>query len=534
MQESTSEVDVAILGGGLAANLLARQLRREAPKLGVAVFEKTNPEVDPPRYKVGESTVEIATNYLVRRLGLSTYIYKEHLPKNGLRYFFDSPEKDAALPKMSEIGIHGLPPYPSFQLDRARFEPDLMAMNRADGVELHFGARVKDLQLGEGDEKHRFTVVTDAGEKRVAARWVVDCTGRESLVAKQKDLRLPEKQHKVAAAWGRVNGVRDMDDWDDEEWRAKARYTSRVLSTNHFMYDGYWIWFIPLRNGITSVGLVQERPQWDVARHKPEGFLSYLREHEAPRSLLEDAELIDLEAYTQLAFRTKQFFSADRWACVGDSAAFADPFYSPGSDFIAVENDLVADLIRRDVDGEDQDFAERVKVYDDFMHFRFETTMVIYDGQYPALGSYELFRAKVYFDTACYYNLLFDSYCRDEHRNIKWLRSTLRRKSWALQTMDNFRNLFSGAAAAMKERGTYHRQNLGHARLEGRDAFGVMEEVGGPRSRREINQLSEHIFQRTQKMVGEALDDDSALVERLTSGSRELYDAWSQLSQPAT
>ncbi|HJL21841.1 MAG TPA: tryptophan 7-halogenase, partial [Polyangiaceae bacterium LLY-WYZ-15_(1-7)] len=83
-----NEVDVAILGGGLAGNLLARQLRREVPGASVALFEKSEER----RYKVGESTVEIATNYLVRKQGLSTYIYKEHLPKNGLRYFFDTPE----------------------------------------------------------------------------------------------------------------------------------------------------------------------------------------------------------------------------------------------------------------------------------------------------------------------------------------------------------------------------------------------------------------------------------------------------------
>ena len=36
----TISVDVAVLGGGLAGNLLARQLRRELPNLSVAVFER--------------------------------------------------------------------------------------------------------------------------------------------------------------------------------------------------------------------------------------------------------------------------------------------------------------------------------------------------------------------------------------------------------------------------------------------------------------------------------------------------------------
>ena len=52
-----ADLDVAVLGGGLAGNLLARQLRRRLPGLRVALFERSRER----GYKVGESTVEIAT-----------------------------------------------------------------------------------------------------------------------------------------------------------------------------------------------------------------------------------------------------------------------------------------------------------------------------------------------------------------------------------------------------------------------------------------------------------------------------------------
>ena len=519
-----NEVDVAILGGGLAGNLLARQLRREVPGASVALFEKSEER----RYKVGESTVEIATNYLVRKQGLSTYIYKEHLPKNGLRYFFDTPEKDASLHEMSEIGVDGLPPYPSFQLDRARLEADLLEMNRADGVEVRMPARVADLKLN-ADGSHTFTVVEGKDRGEWKARWVIDGTGRESMIAKLRDLRVPEKKHKIASAWGRFRGVKDLDQMGPEEWRARARYTSRVLSTNHFMYPGYWIWLIPLREGLTSVGLVQDRSLWGVDRHKPEGFVDYLRQHGALAEILEDVECVDLEAFTQLAFRTRQWFDgAERWATVGDSSAFADPFYSPGSDFIATANDLIADLVRRDLAGEDVE--EMGRLYDRFMQYRFDTTLVIYEGMYPVFGSFELYEAKVFFDTACYYNLLFDSYARDQHLDPRWVRTQLRRKDWVMQALTNFGDLFSRAAAEMQKRGTYFRGNTGEFRLKGRKSFGVMEEIGKKRSRREVNARNEEIFQKTQAMVAQALDGDGELVEWLMSGSRELYDAWKQLS----
>ncbi len=527
---SMNRVDVAILGGGLAGNLLARQLRRELPDASVAIFEKSHERT----YKVGESTVEVATNYLSRRLGLQGYVYENHLPKNGLRYFFDTEAKDAALTDMSEIGVSVLPPWPSFQLDRARLEEDLLAMNRADGVAVHIGARVKDLQVDA--DGHRFTVVhtpegddgSNASEEQWSARWTVDGTGRESILAKKLDLRLPEKGHRIASAWGRMRGLADMDDTGDDEFHARVRWTSRRLSTNHFMYPGYWLWLIPLRNGITSVGIVQEREQWSAAKHKPEGFLSFLREHRAVREILgDDPELLDLQAFGQLAFQTKRFFGKERWACIGDSGAFTDPFYSPGSDFISFENDLTVDLIRRDLQGDD--FEKQVDLADAYMKFRYDITLVIYQDLYPTFGSYGLFRAKAFFDTAIYYNLVFDSYLKDEHLDPRHIRSSMRRRGFIMEMLQNYAALFRNAGQELRAKGRYFEQNTGHSSVDGRAAFGPLETAGAPRNRREINERNEAIFAHTRVLVAEALGE-SASADAIVDGSKKMYDAWNRLA----
>ena len=92
--------DVAVLGGGLAGSLLARQLRRRLPGARILLCEKSAKR----SWKVGESSVEVACNYFTRRLGLGRYLYEQHLPKNGLRFFFDTPERDGELERLSEIG----------------------------------------------------------------------------------------------------------------------------------------------------------------------------------------------------------------------------------------------------------------------------------------------------------------------------------------------------------------------------------------------------------------------------------------------
>lgn len=516
-------VDVAIIGGGLAGNLLARQLRRELPDLSVAIYERSRERA----YKVGESTVEVASHYLLRRQQLSTYLHKNHLPKHGLRYFFDTEAKDAELTTMSEIGPQWPAAYPSFQLDRARLERDLLEMNEADGVEVNVGVRVTDLTLAD-EGAHSFTAVADDEKVSVSARWVIDAGGREGIIAKLKGLRVPEKKHRIAAGWGRFHNVADIDGVRGaHEWHERVNYVSRVLSTNHFMSEGQWIWFIPLRDGLTSLGLVQESSRWDASKQKPEGFLKALREHRAVRELIEDAECVDYAAYTQLAFRTKRWFGAERWACVGDSSGFADPFYSPGSDFIALANDFIVDLVRRDI--ADDDYAAATEVFESYMQYRLDSTMIIYEGLYPTFGSYDLFRAKLFFDTGLYYNVLFDPYWQDKHLDLRWVRSEVRRRDFSMQFLENFRQMFLGAGEELKKQGRYFEHNLGHATHDAIEAYGLFLTVGQARSRREIREKNEWVFDETKRRLTELLGD-SALTSSLMDDNREMYDAWAQLS----
>lgn len=518
-------VDIAILGGGLAGNLLARQLRRTLPNLSVVVFERSTET----SFKVGESTVEIATNYMLRRLGLSTYLYENQLPKNGLRFFFDTPAKDAALVDMSEIGSRHLPAFPTFQIDRARIEADLMRMNTADGAEIRTGAKVSELALHEIDGPperqtasglHEFTVTEGDQRTRVHARWVVDASGRASAIARLKDLRVPV-EHPIAAAWGRFTGHADMDDWGTKEWRARVRNCPRVLSTNHFCYPGYWIWFIPLGRGVMSVGWVGEHKIFRDDMRKPDGFLAFLRSHRAVWDLLKDrAELLDVLAYKQLAYGTKQFFGgADRWFMTGESAAFTDPFYSPGSDFIAIENDFITDMIARDHAGETRAaIAERSGVYDEFMQFRYQATLLLYKDLYPVLGSFELLKLKWDFDIASYYNTWAAPYWHDHHLDMRALQGDLRRKEFVLQALENFSALFQKLEAGYRERGMIHRANLGRYST-GLDAVDFAEELAAPRPRKQVFRTSEAIFNGIR---GRALDLLADLGEGPTERERHL------------
>jgi len=69
-----SDHDVAIIGGGVAALTLALELRRARPTTRLLIIEPHAHPVPEITHTVGESTVEIAAQYLRDRLGLADHL----------------------------------------------------------------------------------------------------------------------------------------------------------------------------------------------------------------------------------------------------------------------------------------------------------------------------------------------------------------------------------------------------------------------------------------------------------------------------
>jgi hypothetical protein len=85
---------------------------------------------------------------------------------------------------------------------------------------------------------------------------------------------------------------------------------------------------------------------------------------------------------------------------VGEAGAFLDPFYSPGSDFIAMSNTFSTDLITRDLDGED--VTERAKAHDELYLSTYRVALTQYEGQYVFWGNPLVMTAKI-----CANNILY-------------------------------------------------------------------------------------------------------------------------------
>jgi flavin-dependent dehydrogenase len=392
--------DVVILGGAFSGAAAAVLLRRDRPDLSVLVVERQ----EAFDAKVGEATTEMSGMFLTRRLALWRHLEREHLPKEGLRYWFHN-EKVSRHAEASESGAFQRSTVPSFQLRRDVLDEHLLATAVGEGAELRRPARVRDVQLGSFD--HQVTIEQDGAAETVACRWVLDATGRATFLGKRLGLIERNREHPTAAVWCRWVGVKHLDDLAARGPLAFSRGNvgSRRLATNHYLGFGYWVWFIPLGNGETSIGIVFDTRlvQLDRGSRLAEDYQAFLRAIPMAAELLEGATMRseDLRTFSNLAYVTRQYMG-EGWALLGDAAAFLDPYYSPGLDHASFTVEATTEIVKAQTAGEDVSarIAEHNETFLRSYHRFFQS---IYKDKYFYMGEQDLLSASFLIETAQYY-----------------------------------------------------------------------------------------------------------------------------------
>ena len=400
-----SDADVTILGGGLAGLTLALQLKQQDPTLRISIIERRAHPVPEAAFKVGESTVEIGAHYFSSVLGLREHLEAEQLRKFGFRFFFS--EGRADIDRCIELGVSQSLPTHSWQIDRGRFENFLGQRVRALDVEFRDDAVVRGIELGKGDDAHRVTFEHAGRSATLASRWVIDASGRAGLLKRKLDLA-QDNPHDINAVWWRVEGRIDPNDWsDDAAWLARCTMPDRWRSTNHMCGPGYWFWLIPLASGAHSLGIVCDpRLHGLETMNTHEKAMAWLREHQPGVAASLDKPqhaLLDFKFLRDFSYGCKQVFG-HRWALTGESGVFIDPFYSPGSDFIAISNTFICDLIGKD--RAHQPFAPYAQIYQQLFSSFYDNTLTLFQDQYELFGDTQVMPVKIIWDYTFYWALL--------------------------------------------------------------------------------------------------------------------------------
>lgn len=400
-----ADYDVAIIGGALSGAATAIILLQENPALRVLIVERDAAF----HRRVGESTIEISTFFLNRVLGLTGHLNEHHYAKQGLRYWFAN-EHTQSLEDCSEIGGQYLSSVPAFMVDRAVLDEETLRRAVALGAECRRPAKLLQVELAAGGLQTLRVRDAAGAESTLRARWVVDASGVVAVLARQEGWYRRNEAHPTTAIWSRWTGVKN---WDGPELREKfPGYAARCcglrqMATNHLMGDGWWGWFIPLKGGDTSIGVVFDQrlcslPPGPSLGERLRAFL--MERHPVARELLAEAQFQadDVHYRKNLPYSTTTL-AGDGFALVGDAAGFIDPFYSPGLDWISYTASAAADVILAERRGE-ADVPQRLARHNrDFARGYERWFQAIYQDKYEYMGEFDLMRVAFWLDLGLYY-----------------------------------------------------------------------------------------------------------------------------------
>ena len=347
MNNLKEQYDCIIVGGGPAGSSAATIVSQ-------AGFDTLLLEREAmPRYHIGESLMPEAF-WCFERLGVLDQMRNSDYVRKVSVQFVSSTGKESQPFFFKQHDPRECSS--TWQVERAEFDHMLFKNAAANGASCVDQARVMDV-LMDGDRAVGVTVQTSDGtSKEVRAKVVVDATGLQAVIANRMGLRRDEEDLKKIAIWSYFENAE----------REPGEHGGATIILHTEKKDS-WFWFIPLRNGITSVGVVGDRSYMLEDRGSPEQtFADELALCPAMQRRL--ALSTNIEKYRvarEFSYTTTQQ-SGDGWVLVGDAMGFIDPIYSSGVYFALQSGIMAADVVVTGLRNDDTSATQLASWVDEF------------------------------------------------------------------------------------------------------------------------------------------------------------------------
>ncbi len=345
-----TSVDVAIIGAGPSGSTLATLLRKYRPQTSVLVVEKEAF----PRHKIGESLLVDVNRILVEMGALEQVEAAGFSRKYGATFIWgDEREPFHFLWKEGTSIVQAPSGYQldyTWHVDRPDYDRILVDAARRHGAQVEHECAVTRL-LFEGERVTGVEVRTADGEQHeVAAKLVVDCAGAHGPAHRTLSERVLDESLRNIAVYAYMRGV-----GADPELNGTDEKRTLILT-----HKRGWVWVIPLRDGITSVGFVTAVDNYrkagvDDHRAYYKGIIEELREYD---QLFAEAELVDYHGDGRLVHTVQEYsYQCERiagpgWATCGNAAGFVDAILSIGVYVAQTHAQFLACALRSVLDGE--------------------------------------------------------------------------------------------------------------------------------------------------------------------------------------
>lgn len=300
--------DVLIVGGGPGGSTIAALLAQRGENV-VLVEKDTH-----PRFHIGESLLPMNVP-LLEELGVKAEIDLIGIPKYGVE--FVSPWHDhASHLDFAEAWDKSLS-Y-AYEVRRSEFDHVLLKNAAMRGACVIEGCRISQVAFPPEGGVVATGQDSDGQTRRFEAKFLVDASGRDTLLAGRLATKERNPRHATAAVFGHFTGA----------WRRPGKAAGNI---SLFWFDHGWFWYIPLLDGTTSVGAVCSAAFMKTRGTDVTTFFNSLIEQCPPLAArLADATMTEPATATgNYSYRAQKMIGPN-YILVGDAYAFVDPVFSSG------------------------------------------------------------------------------------------------------------------------------------------------------------------------------------------------------------
>ena len=305
-----SVCDVLVIGGGPAGATAAALLAERGYR--VTLLEKARH----PRFHIGESLLP-ANLPLFERLGVADAVKAIGIEKWGAEFVSPWHEHKQSF-EFADAMNKSMPM--AYQVRRSEFDEILIRNASRKNARVVEGCQVQDVDFLPGNGGARVLARHDDGRSEALhARFLLDASGRDTFLGNRLKAKQRNRKHNSSAIYGHFSGAE----------RSPGRAAGNITI---FWFEHGWFWFIPLADGMTSVGAVAWPYYLKTRNKKPlDQFLQETVALCAPLSeRLRHAKLSSPVSatgnYSYVCDRTH----GSNYLLLGDAYTFIDPVFSSG------------------------------------------------------------------------------------------------------------------------------------------------------------------------------------------------------------